>query len=894
MSKTSKQIRREFIQFFEGKGHTFVPSASLLPADDPTLLFTNAGMNQFKDMFLGTGSRPYSRAVNSQKCIRAGGKHNDLEDVGHDTFHHTFFEMLGNWSFGDYFKAEAIGWAWELLTDVWGLPEDKLWAGVFGGDDATGLGPDDEAIELWPKVTGIPPERVLGGSMKNNFWEMGETGPCGPCTEIHIDLGESVCDGSPHPGIPCDVSVEGCRRFIELWNLVFIQYNRDATGHLEPLPAKHVDTGLGLARISAVLQGKTDNYATDVFSPLMDWLGHKTGVRYGQGGETDVALRVIADHARACTFAIADGILPSNEGRGYVLRRILRRAARFGRNLNQHEPFIHNLAGVIAEQVGDFFPEVAERQKQVAETILEEEASFNRTLDRGLDLFNRAAEKVADGKKQITGDVAFELYATFGFPVDLTQLMAAERGLTVDMEGYEAKMARHREISAAGDGSFQVAAITGLPETDDSAKYDDKPIAAKILGWVVGEDFISEGVLSENAEAAVVLDKTNFYGESGGQVGDVGTLVGPDGTFAVRDTKLSGHCVLHFGVVEKGALSVGQDVKTQVDAARADTMRNHTATHLLNWALRRVLDGQIDQAGSVVSPDRLRFDFTYGKAVTTEQLAEVERLVNGRILADEAIFINNVPLAQARKIPGVRAVFGEKYPDPVRVVSVGVDDTVHDADENTLVEFCGGTHLKRTSQAGFFKILSEESVAKGVRRITAVTGHQAVCHIQRLDEAVSSSVSVLRVPIEQISERITAMQAEIKQLRKQRVAQAGVEDFGPDFVVPTPEGDAMIGEVGFIDSSAMRKICDMQRQRGAAAVLLGGTDEGKVMLVAMVSESLVKSASIKAGDWVNAAAAVVGGKGGGKPTMAQAGGKDAEKLPEALKVGADWLRKKVK
>ncbi len=894
MSKTSEQIRREFIQFFEDRGHRFAPSASLLPADDPTLLFTNAGMNQFKDVFLGAGSRPYTRAVNSQKVIRAGGKHNDLEDVGHDTYHHTFFEMLGNWSFGDYFKAEAIQWAWELLTDVWGLPKDKLWVGVFGGDKATGLPPDDETTGLWPEVTDIPPDRVLRGGVKDNFWEMGETGPCGPCTEIHIDLGEGCCNGSRHPGQACAVNVEGCGRFIELWNLVFIQFNRDASGHLEPLPARHVDTGLGLARISAVLQGKTDNYATDVFGPLMDSLAEITGVRYGQGAETDVALRVVADHARACTFAIADGILPSNEGRGYVIRRILRRAARFGRNLNRHEPFIHNLAAVVAEQVGDFFPEVAQRQKQVAETILEEEVSFNRTLDRGLDLFSRAAEKVADGgKKQITGEVAFELYATYGFPVDLTQLMAAERGLTVDMPGYEEKMARHKQISSAGGGTFQVAAITGLPETDDSARYDTQPIDATVLGWVVGEDFISEGVLSEGTEAAVVLDKTNFYGESGGQVGDSGVLTGPDGTFAVRDTQLAGHCVLHIGIMETGTFSVGQDVTVQVDAARADTMRNHTSTHLLNWALRKVLGGKIDQAGSVVAPDRLRFDFTCGKAVTPEQLTEVERLVNERILADEPIFINNVPLAQARKIPGVRAVFGEKYPDPVRVVSVGVDDSVKQSDESTLVEFCGGTHLSRTSQAGFFKILSEESVAKGVRRITAVTGHQAVRCVQMLDEAVSSASSALRVPIEQISERIVAMQKEIKQLRKQQAMLAGVEEFAPDFVVPTPDGDAMIGEVALVDPSAMRKICDVQRQRGAAAVLVGGADEEKVTLVAMVSESLVKSAGIKAGDWVNAAAAAVGGSGGGKATMAQAGGKDADKLPEALKVGRDWLRGKV-
>ncbi len=912
MGKTSEQIRREFIQFFEERGHTFAPSSSLLPADDPTLLFTNAGMNQFKDVFLGAGSRPYMRAVNSQKVIRAGGKHNDLEDVGHDTYHHTFFEMLGNWSFGDYFKADAIRWAWELLTDVWSLPKDKLWVGVFGGDEQAGFGPDDETTGLWPEVAGIPAERVLPGSMKDNFWEMGETGPCGPCTEIHIDLGKGCCDGSPHPGAPCGVSVNGCRRFIELWNLVFIQYNRDASGRLEPLPARHVDTGMGLERICAVLQGVTDNYATDIFSPLMDSLAGTTGVRYGQGDETDVALRVIADHARACTFAIADGILPSNEGRGYVIRRILRRAARFGRKLDQHEPFIHMLVAVIAEQVGGFFPEVAQRAKQVAETILEEEVAFNKTLDRGLELFKKESQvlhieindrlaPVSDEFKlkqrpRISGQTAFELYATHGFPMDLTCLMAREQGMDVDIAGFEEEMARHREISSAGGGAFQTLAITGLPETDDSAKYDMQPVDAKVLGWVVGEDFISEGVLPEGAETAVVLDKTNFYGESGGQVGDSGVLTFPEGTFAVRDTQLAGHCVLHIGVMEKGSLSVGQTVTAEVSAVRSDTKRNHTATHLLNWALRKVLSekgGKIDQAGSVVAPDRLRFDFTCGKALTAEQLTEVERLVNEVVLADEPVAAKVLPKAQAEKIPGVRAVFGEKYPDPVRIVAIGTDKPVEHPKQARAIEFCGGTHLTRTSQVGFFKILSEESVAKGVRRITAVTGHEAVRHVQMLDTAVSAVSTALRIPIEQIFERITAMQKEIKHLRRQQTTLAGSEDFGPDYVVPTPEGDAMIGAVSFADPAAMRKICDMQRQRGAAAVLLGGVDEGRVTLVAMVSEALVKSASIKAGDWVKTVAAVVGGSGGGKATMAQAGGKDAEKLPEALKVGADWLREKL-
>ena len=895
MGKTSEQIRCEFIQFFEQRGHTFAPSSSLLPANDPTLLFANAGMNQFKDVFLGTGSRPYSRAVNSQKCIRAGGKHNDLEDVGYDTYHHTFFEMLGNWSFGDYFKAEAIEWAWELLTKVWRLPKDRLYATIFGGDKKSGMSGDDESAKLWPKVTGIPTERVLPGSMKDNFWEMGETGPCGPCTEIHFDLGEGVCDGSPHPGQACDVNVSGCRRFIELWNLVFIQFNRDASGKLEPLPAKHVDTGMGLERVCAVLQGVKSNYDTDVFMPLIRRLETRSGFRYGQSGETDVAFRVVADHARACTFAVADGILPSNEGRGYVIRRILRRAARFGRQIDQHEPFMHSLVPVVVEQMGNFFPEIARRADQVAETIHEEEKSFNRTLDRGLELFNRAADKVAgSGEKQLAGDVAFELYATYGFPADLTQLLARERGLSVDMPAYEAEMTRHREISSAGGGAFQTTAITGLPETDDSFKYDIQPVGAKVLGWVTGEDFISEGTLPESAEAAVVLDRTNFYGESGGQVGDSGTLTASDGgVFAVRDTKLAGHCVLHVGTVQKGVFSVGQAVKTMPSQARMDTMRNHTSTHMLNWALREVLGGRIDQAGSVVSPDRLRFDFTHNQAVTAKQLVEVEQQVNEVILADEPVVYTVLPKAKAEKIPGVRAVFGEKYPDPVRVITIGADDPIAEPSRIRTAEFCGGTHLKRTSQAGFFKIISEESVAKGVRRITAVTGRQALRQIQMLDGVVSSASLTLRVPAEQVCERIAAMQKEMKQLRKQQTTLVESEDFGPDYVVPTGQGDAVIGAVAFTDTVAMRKICDVQRQRGAAAVLLGGADEDKVTVVAMVSESLVKSSSIKAGDWIKAVAEVVGGSGGGKPTMAQAGGKNPEKLPEALKVGADWIRGKL-
>ncbi len=889
MSKSPEAIRTEFMQFFADRGHTPVPSSSLLPADDPTLLFTNAGMNQFKDVFLGTGSRPYTRAVDSQKCMRAGGKHNDLEDVGHDTYHHTFFEMLGNWSFGDYFKAEAIEWAWELLTKVWGVDTAVLYATVFGGDESLALAPDDETTALWSKITNLPAERILTGGVKDNFWEMGEVGPCGPCSEIHIDLGAGACDGSRHGGVKCGINVDRCERFIELWNLVFIQFNRLGGAVLEPLPARHVDTGLGFERICKVIVGEVDNYATDVFAPLLEWLGERSGIRYGDAAETDVALRVVADHARACSFAIADGVLPSNEGRGYVIRRILRRAARFARKLGEHGPFLHALVPVIADQMGSAFPEIAQRAESVANTIREEEESFNRTLDRGLALFARAADKAGD---VIGGEVAFELYATYGFPIDLTQLMAAERSLSVDMVGYEREMARHKEISSAGGGGFQAAAITGLPATDDSPKYEGDCANGKVLGWVIDDRFVSEGELHEGQKAALVVERTCFYGESGGQVGDMGMITSTGGgIFEVEDAKQVGDCVLHVGSLKMGALAIGDQVDLNV-THRMDICRNHTGTHLLNWALREVLGGQVDQAGSVVEAERLRFDFTHSQAVSAEELARVEYMVNRRILDDEPVYVNLVPLAEAQKIPGVRAVFGEKYPDPVRVVSVGVADPAAEGDELSLIEFCGGTHLDRTSQMGLFKIVSEESVARGVRRITAVTGNQAVAYVQRLDAAARSAASVLRVPVEQIGERVEAMQQEIKQLRKRSAGEAG-GGFRPEFSLQTPEGKVLVGSVDIPDPAAMRSICDQQRQKGAVAVLIGAADEKKVTLIAAVAEELVKAGKAKAGDWVGVAAKVVGGGGGGKPTMAQAGGKDPSKLPEALEAGKNWIAKKL-
>jgi len=910
--KSCQDIRREFIEFFQRRGHTFVPSSPLLPAEDPTLLFTNAGMNQFKDIFLGRETRDYRRAANSQKCIRAGGKHNDLEDVGHDVYHHTFFEMLGNWSFGDYFKREAIQWAWELLTGAWGLDKRRLYATVFAGDEAARLPPDSESKALWPQVTDLPLERVVGASAKDNFWAPGETGPCGVNSEVLMDLGPEACDGSRHPGKGCRINLDGCSRFLEIWNLVFIQFNRDDSGILNPLPLRHVDTGMGFERICRILQGKKSNYATDLWVPIIEKIETLTAHRYGVGSGledrfdvasekdiADVACRVVADHARALTFAITDGVIPSNEGRGYVLRRILRRAARYGRQYLQIDgPFISKLVPTIVDLMGDAFPEMRDRRKYVVETIAQEEESFGRTLDRGIDLFQRQADRLAQaGAKELPGDVAFDLYATYGFPLDLTQVMASERGMSVDLPGYEKAMAAHREVSGAGE-AFQAVEVADLPaSSDDSAKYSRQPAKATVLGWVAGPDgegrFVAEGELQAGAEAAVVLDRTNFYGEQGGQVGDAGYLQWAGGKFAVQDTRLAGGSVFHIGVVEKGTLSHGQTVRTYVAPSRLDTMRNHTATHLLNWALREVLGDHVNQAGSVVAPDRLRFDFTHNQQVTAEQLAQAERLVNERILADQPVAAVTMPLAEARKVPGVRAVFGEKYPDPVRVICIGGRGSPASAGTAVSAEFCGGTHLKRTGQVGLFKIVSEESVAKGVRRITALTGLAAADYVQQIDGIVKAASLALRVAPGELPGRVEALLKEVKQLRKAPAASKAKEGFEPTETIQTPAGEVLIGEVAGGTPPDMRNLCDQLRQKGAAAAMLGSRADGKVTLIAMVSDEVVKTGKLAAGDWVKAAAEAVGGTGGGRPTLAQAGGKPPEKLPDALALAGQYARQKL-
>ena len=917
--KSCNDIRREFIEFFRQRDHTFVPSSGLLLAEDPTLLFANAGMNQFKAIFLGAEMRDYVRAANSQKCIRAGGKHNDLEDVGHDCYHQTFFEMLGNWSFGDYFKAETIEWAWELLTKVWGLRKERLFATVFGGDETEGLDADDEADRLWREKTDIDPSHIFRFDKKDNFWEMGATGPCGPCSEIHIDLTD---DGSGAKLVNA-----GDPRVIEIWNLVFIQFNRDEAGELSPLPARHVDTGMGFERICMVLQGKKSNYATDLFIPIIEKLETLTAHRYGASsgledrfdvlGEDDmgdVACRVAADHARALTFAIADGVMPSNEGRGYVLRRLLRRAARYGRqHLQIDGPFLAELAPTVIDLMADSFPKIGQRKSHILETIAGEEAAFARTLDRGMSMFESVSLMVMNyamgddripfkdpeeeavyaraGKNVLPGEAVFKLLATYGFPVDLTQLMAKEKGLEVDIERYDELMREHQDVSRTG-GGFKAAEQLDLPATNDSAKYTHRPVEANVLGWVADGQFVTDGELAAGDEAAAVLAATNFYGEQGGQVGDTGALTWKGGRFEVTDVQMAGAAVLHVGKVVKGKLSAGQTVSCQVhENVRRATMRNHTATHLLNWALREVLGEHVNQAGSVVAPDRLRFDLTHTRAVTADQQIEVERLVNEWIVADESVRDQMLPLGEALKLDGIRAMFGEKYPDPVRVIRIGRGRKLEGLKHP--LELCGGTHVGRTGQIGFFKIVAEESVAKGTRRITALTGQAALEYVQKLEATAASAAKALRIKAEQLPERIEAMLKEIKTLRKggPKAPAGGALEVVAE--LDCPAGKVLVARTGDPDAAALRTICDVQRQKGAAAVFVGGTDGTKVTLVAMVSDDLVKAGKLKAGDWVKAVAPVVGGGGGGKPTLAQAGGKQPDKLPEALAAAGRWASERL-
>jgi alanyl-tRNA synthetase len=885
---SSTEIRQQFIDFFCQKhGHKNVPSSPVVPLDDPTLLFANAGMNQFKPYFLGTEKPPVKRVANTQKCIRAGGKHNDLDDVGKDTYHHTFFEMLGNWSFGDYFKKEAITWAWELLTDVWTLDKTRLHVTVFEGDPANGIPRDDEAAGFW-KAVGVPESHVHLGNKKDNFWEMGNTGPCGPCTEVHIDRTPDKTGGR--------LVNAGTDQVIEIWNLVFIQFNRNEDQSLTPLPAKHVDTGMGFERICSVIQGKASNYDTDVFGPIFEAIRKVTRADPYTGvldNLKDTAYRVIADHIRTLTFALTDGAAIGNDGRNYVLKRILRRAERYGYQvLGTGEPFLHLLVPTVVEHMGGAFPELKRDPQKVRDQIYDEEAAFLRTLKRGITLFTRIASGLKErGLTVVSGDDAFQLHDTHGVLIDITQQMAAEQGLTVDVAGFEEAMKRAKDKAREGGKKFAVTAVKGeLPPTDDSPKYQPGAVTAKVLGWAKDNEVITSGKLAAGDRVALITDRTNFYAEQGGQVGDTGTVRTAAGAdFEVTDTQRLGETVLHVGVLHDGELKAGDTVELlQTTTRRIDIMRNHTATHLLNLALKQVLGSHVEQKGSLVDEQKTRFDFSHDRPVTPEELREIERRVNRQVALDQPVTAHTMPLAKAKELPGVRAVFGEKYPDPVRVVIVGADSP-EKANLDNSVEFCGGTHLPRTGLVGYFKILSQEGVAKGVRRITAVTGRPAYDDIQTRSAVVDELAGRFQCRVEELPARVEALQEQVKKLQEQLKKGAAADLAGVvDRLIdesPTVGGakliTARLPEGTTLD--AVRTQIDRIRQKcGSAFVVFGwAEDEGKVPLVAAVTSDLVKK-GIKAGEVVKQVAAVVGGSGGGKPDMAQAGGKDASKLPDAI------------
>ncbi len=900
---TANQTRSSFIDFFKDKGHRFVPSAPVVPIGDETLLFTNAGMNQFKDIFLGLRQPAFARIANSQKCIRVSGKHNDLEEVGFDTYHHTFFEMLGNWSFGDYFKAEAIEWAWQLLTDVYGINPDRLWATVFAGDKKENLPSDEEAKLLWPKVTGIPAARVLAFGKKDNFWEMGNTGPCGPCSEIHIDLGPRMCNMKHIRGHRCEIN-GGCARYIELWNLVFIQFNRKSDVELDRLSANYVDTGAGLERITAVLQDKSSNYDTDLFMPIINAIADETGHKYTSqlGSEADNAFRVIADHIRSVAFAITDGATPSNEGRGYVIRRILRRAARFGRVLDMHEPFIYKLVNVLADVMGEAFGEIKERAEFVATVIEAEEASFGRTLDRGLEIFASAAKRAKDGI--ISGEDAFGLYDTYGFPLDLTELMARERNLKVDTEIFGELMEAQRARGRAAQKTFSVAIDLGgveLPATDDSAKYQTDSCITKVAGWVDSAGFNTKGTFANQAESVgIVLETTCFYAEAGGQIGDCGLIESGQGQFAVETTGKIGDCVIHQGRLASGSISAGDEVTATVDKDRTAGKKNHTATHLLQWALQQVLGESVTQQGSLVCPDYLRFDFTYPKALTPQQLKHAEHLVRERIAENIPVACAVMPIAEAKKL-GAMALFGEKYGDEVRVVAIGTEDGSK-LKEAFSREFCGGTHVDNTGEIGGFKVTKEESISAGVRRITALTGEALTNYLIERSEIIDNLVEILKVPSEQLTGRVQKLIDDNKELSKQlkSAAKRGRTDIMTEANNLLDKAErigntaVIVGSVSPAPVEQVRVAIDsLKKKAKSAAIILGFVaSNDKVTLLAGMTDDLVKK-GLKAGQIVKTIAPVIDGRGGGRAHMAQAGGKNPAKLDEALKKAARIIKEKL-
>jgi len=870
-------IRKKFLDYFEAHGHRVVPSSSLVPQNDPTLLFTNAGMNQFKDMFLGQEKRDYARATSSQKCFRASGKHNDLENVGRTARHHTFFEMLGNFSFGDYFKKEAIGFAWELLTSEYGLPKQRLWVTVFEHDD--------EAEKLWREVTDVDPARLVRMGEKDNFWAMGEVGPCGPCSEIIMDQGPGVGCGRETCDIHCD-----CGRFLELWNLVFMQSNRDASGRMTPLPHPSIDTGMGLERITAVLQGVQSNYDTDLFRAIIARIEELADKRYGQDVHQDVSMRIIAEHSRAMAFLIADGVLPANEGRGYVLRRVMRRAGRHAKLLGLDEPVLFQVADRVVDLMAGAYPQLKEKRRYLQEAIRAEEERFLQTLDTGLRLLREETEKHGRKKKPWTlpGEVAFRLYDTYGFPLDLTETIGDDEGFVVDKEGFERAMAAQRERAREhwkGSGDQAVAAIYKEIKHDgirtEFTGYKEARTGAKVKVLLAGDRRI-ESFDRAGGEFQLITDRTPFYGEQGGQLGDTGVIsASPSGQPAmqavVTDTKkpLEDLYVHHCRLVS-GSLRVGDPLEMAVDdERRQDIARNHSATHLLQWALRDTLGEHVQQKGSLVAPDRLRFDFTHFSPISAEELLEVERKVNARVRENAAVEVSVQPYQEALW-KGAIALFGEKYGEEVRMVEMG----------DFSLELCGGTHTARTGDAGVFKIVSETGVAAGVRRIEALTGRGAVVYLQQQDQTIRQAAGLLKGSPSELVSKIERLQEEVKSLKKELKAAREQKSLGGeegllDQVQEVNGVRLLAAEVAIPDPRALRDFSDRVRAKLRSGVLvLASQAEGKAYLLVAVSKDLQDR--FHAGKIAQELAPLVGGKGGGRPDLAQAGGPNPEGIPPAL------------
>lgn len=885
---TSDEIRESYLEYFQKQGHTIVPSASIIPAGDPTLLFTNAGMNQFKDVFLGIGQREYTRAVDTQKCLRVSGKHNDLEEVGHSPSHHTFFEMLGNWSFGDYYKQEAIAFAWELVTELWKIPSELLWATVYTEDD--------EAENLWLQETDIPLSRIRRCD-KDNFWEMGETGPCGPCSELFIDIGveafpETINDPEAGPNTS--------DRFLEFWNLVFIQYNRDQYGDLEPLPATHVDTGMGFERITSILQGVDSNYKTDLFTPLLQAISDITSTNYSHD-DNGLPHRVIADHIRCLTFTIGDGVMPSNDGRGYVIRRILRRAVLYGKKLGMDEPFIYQLVNNVIDILGNAFPDVIHRRDFISRIIEAEEQRFHQTLARGLEILEQSIDSIkTDGSNQLDGESAFELYDTFGFPLDLTQLLAHERGITVDEGGFEASMEEQRARgradwteSGSGVNEHEVALYADvLKETGGTefVGYTQYSTESEIVALICGSESVTRA--TEGDEVTVLLNQTPFYGESGGQVGDIGSIVNSNATLNVIDTqKPSPDLIAHKCKVVEGEITPFTHVTAKIDCERRRQIAvSHTATHLLHSGLRTILGDHVSQAGSLVEAGRLRFDFNHYEAVTTDQLQEIEVYINEKIRGNNHIEISEMSLDESKE-KGALAFFGDKYGDVVRVVQSG----------DYSIELCGGTHADSTGNLGYVKLMSESSIAAGVRRVEAFTGNSAITSIQNDELLLSEIAGLLKTPKRNLSERINQLlhdQRELELQIQQLKSQNALSN-----LQPLIEGAAIVDGIKIVSSSiektnrdSLRQLIDELKDRMQSGVVsLASINGDEVAFVVGVTSDLVKNRGLNAGKIIQEIAKLADGKGGGRPELAQGGSRSPEKVETAIqattKIVEDLLQK---